>query len=64
MDGTLNEYKRFSIEEAIQCVDELILEVERYGGVFSCLWHNESIAEAGKWKGWKCVFEHTIEHFK
>lgn len=64
MDGTLNEYKRFSIEEAIQCVDGLIDEVKKHGGVFSCLWHNESIAEAGKWKGWKRVFEHTIHHFK
>ncbi|MFN5984555.1 MAG: polysaccharide deacetylase family protein [Fluviicola sp.] len=64
MDGTLNEYKRFSIDEALQCVDELIVEVEKYGGVFCCLWHNESIAEAGKWKGWRGVFEHTIEQFK
>jgi hypothetical protein len=64
MDGTLNEYLGLSIEEAKLMVNQLVNEVKQYGGNFCCVWHNETIAEAGKWKGWRSVFEHTQNQFK
>ncbi len=64
MDGTLLEYKKFSLEEAQLCLDQLVNEVKKYGGVFSCIWHNESLAEAGIWKNWKQVFEHNLTYFE
>lgn len=64
MDGTLLEYKKLTIEQSCRVVDELVDEVKRYGGAFCFIWHNETLAEAGKWKGWKRVFDYTIERLK
>ncbi|MDR0800951.1 polysaccharide deacetylase family protein [Fluviicola sp.] len=64
MEGTLLEYKGLTIDESCQAVDKLVEEVKRYGGVFCFIWHNETLAEAGKWKGWKKVFDFTLERLK
>lgn len=64
MDGTLLEYKKLTIPQSIDVINELVDEVERFGGVFCFIWHNETLAEAGKWKGWKQVFDHTLDRLK
>jgi hypothetical protein len=64
MDGTLLEYKNWTYEEACEQIDALMTEIECYGGVFCSIWHNETIAEAGKWQGWRSVFEHTINRVR
>lgn len=64
MDGTLLEYKKLTIEQSCAAIDELVEEIKRYGGVFCFIWHNETLAGAGKWKGWKRVFDHTLEQLK
>ena len=64
MDGTLLEYKKLTIDQSLEVVDQLIDEVKRYGGTFCFIWHNETLAEAGKWKGWKKVFDYTLERLK
>lgn len=64
MDGTLLEYKKLSIEKSQEVINQLVAEVKRYGGVFCFIWHNETLAEAGKWKGWKKVFDHTLAQLK
>lgn len=64
MDGTLLEYKKMSIDQSLEVVHQLIQEVKKYGGVFCFIWHNETLAEAGKWNGWKKVFDYTLEQLK
>lgn len=64
MDGTLLEYKKLTIPQSMEVVNELVDEVNRFGGAFCFIWHNETLAEAGKWKGWRQVFDHTLERFK
>lgn len=64
MDGTLLEYNKMTINQAKEAIDQLIQEVQKYGGVFCFIWHNETLAEAGKWKGWKEVFDYTLEQLK
>lgn len=57
MDGTLNEYMHLTPEEAIRIVSNLKSVVQKYSGVFSFIWHNETINDEGKWEGWQSVFE-------
>jgi len=61
MDGTLNEYMALSPDEATAVVNELIEEVKSLNGHFISLWHNETLNDRGKWKGWQAVFDRLIE---
>lgn len=61
MDGTFHEYLSCSVEEALATTTRLYQEVVRYGGVFCFIWHNETIAETGKWKGWSDLYHATLE---
>jgi len=60
MDGTLNEYLNVPVEEAQQIITALGKEVKQYGGEFIAIWHNETIGDYGKWKGWREVLEATL----
>lgn len=64
MDGTLLEYKKLTIDQSLEAVHQLVEEVKKYGGTFCFIWHNETLAESGKWKGWKRVFDYTLEQLK
>jgi hypothetical protein len=57
MDSTLNLYMHLSPEEAISRVRILIDKVRKVGGVFSSLWHNETLSDEKQWKGWRIVYE-------
>ncbi len=60
MDGTLNEYLQLSTEEAKNQIASLYKEVEKYGGTFRFIWHNETIGEYNHWKGWRSVLDYTL----
>ncbi len=61
MDCTLRDYMNLSPDVAIQTINQLIAEVKKVGGVFSSLWHNESLSETGRWKGWRRVYEELVK---
>ncbi len=61
MDGTLNEYMTLSISESKEIIDKLFKEVSQYGGDFCFIWHNETIGDYGKWKGWSDVLKFTLD---
>jgi hypothetical protein len=64
MDGTFNEYLCCSVDESKAIVNRLVEEVRSYGGTFCFIWHNETIGDYGKWKGWSELLEHTLNLFK
>lgn len=60
MDSTLNTYLRLSPQKAMDVIDRLREEVRLVGGQFTSLWHNETVAERGIWKGWRKVWQHCL----
>lgn len=61
MDGTFNEYLQCSVAESKAIVEQLLQEVKTYGGVFCFIWHNETIGNSGKWRGWSELLDFTLE---
>jgi hypothetical protein len=60
MDGTLCEYMQLQPDEAISLISKLLSEVNSVNGRFISLWHNDTLNDKGKWKGWRRVFEENI----
>lgn len=61
MDGTLKDYLDFSPEEAVKKLNKLVKAVREVNGTFISLWHNESLCECQRWKGWRTVYEQLLE---
>lgn len=57
MDTTLRDYLGLTPEESIMHIEKMIERAKPFGGEFTFLWHNESLSEMGKWKGWSKVFD-------
>lgn len=57
MDVTLRDYLDLSPEEALKKIETLMEEVKNVGGIFSSIWHNETVNDQGHWEGYREVFE-------
>lgn len=60
MDGTLQQYKRYSAKEAIDCIERLVSRTREVGGMFVSVWHNTSLTEKDGWEGWRSIFEKAL----
>jgi hypothetical protein len=61
MDGTLRDYMELTPTDAIEQIRVLINEVKKVNGTFISLWHNESLSDKKRWKGWRRVYEELLE---
>lgn len=58
MDVTLRQYMKLSPEDAKKKIGLLISRVADVGGIFTGIWHNESVSDTGEWKDYRQVFEY------
>lgn len=61
MDITPMHYKRQSISEACDDLTHFMKTIKNCGGLFSSLWHNESLSDSERWKGWRKLYLHTLQ---
>ena len=62
MDGTLRDYKRITVKQALTEIFHLIDEVKAVNGTFISLWHNESMSNEKRWKGWHVMYEEMVKY--
>jgi hypothetical protein len=62
MDGAFKDYFNSSIDESKKYISNLIRNVKSVNGSFISVWHNESLSNQQRWKGWREVFEHTFKN--
>ncbi len=61
MDGTLRDYLQLTPGDAINRIKKIMDEVKKVNGTFISLWHNESLSDTKRWKGWRRVYEALLE---
>ena len=62
MEGTLRDYNQLDAEAASTKYQVIIDEVKQVGGTYISIWHNESLSNQKRWKGWREVYEKMIEY--
>ena len=55
----LNDHLKYSCKSSIEIVRNLKNNVKKVNGEFTSVWHNESLSNLDRWKGWREVFEST-----
>ncbi len=61
MDVTMKDYLRLSTEESTEIVNRMIKTIKSVHGEFVSLWHNESLGDTGRWRGWRRVYEEMVK---
>ena len=57
MEGVLKDHFSYSIPEAVEAFNSTREEIEGVNGNFISIWHNESLSNEKRWKGWREVYE-------
>lgn len=60
MDTTLNDYLNLVPAVAKSKINNLLEEVKKVNGTFVLLFHNETLSENKRWKGWTSVYKDII----
>ncbi|WP_299670697.1 polysaccharide deacetylase family protein [uncultured Polaribacter sp.] len=61
MDTTLNDYLKITPKQSIGKIRDLRNEVKAVNGTFITLFHNETLSNYLRWKGWKRLYESMIK---
>ena len=62
MDGSLRDYMKLEAEDAMTQIKPLVDEVKNVGGTFISLWHNETLSDEKRWKGWVEVYNQLLKY--
>lgn len=62
MDGTLRDYQQLAPEEALVRIKKIVDEVKAVNGTFISLWHNETLSNLDRWKGWQDVYLELLKY--
>lgn len=60
MDVTLKDHLRLSRESSLEAIAGMVDKIKSVNGEFVSLWHNESLGDTGRWKGWRVVYEEML----
>ena len=60
MDTTLNDYLEYVPAAAKSKIQKLIAEVKAVQGTFVLLFHNETLSETDRWKGWSKMYKELV----
>ncbi len=61
MDTTLNDYMELTPRQSLGKIRELKNQVKAVNGTFVTLFHNESLSNYLRWKGWSKVYESMLK---
>ncbi|MGJ8743603.1 polysaccharide deacetylase family protein [Polaribacter sp.] len=61
MDTTLNDYMKLTPKQSMGRIRDLKNEVKAVNGTFITLFHNETLSDYLRWKGWKRLYESTVK---
>ena len=61
MDVTMKDYLRLSQVESLEKIADMIKTIKSVNGEFVSLWHNESLGDTGRWKGWRAVYAEMVK---
>ncbi|MDY5969090.1 MAG: polysaccharide deacetylase family protein [Bacteroidales bacterium] len=62
MDTTLKRYCGLNPNGAWNVIKELMDNVSKVQGTFSCIFHNENLCEMFGWEGWRQVYERVLDY--
>lgn len=61
MDTTLNDYLKITPKQSLGRIRDLKNEVKAVNGTFITLFHNESLSDHMRWKGWKRLYDSMVK---
>jgi len=61
MDTTLNDYMMLTPKQSLGKINDLKKQVKAVNGTFITLFHNESLSDYGRWKGWSRLYESMLK---
>lgn len=62
MDGTMRDYLDLSTTESYALAVELLQAVKDVNGTFILLWHNETLSDEKRWKGWITLYRKILDY--
>ncbi|WP_440880423.1 DUF7033 domain-containing protein [Tenacibaculum sp. C7A-26P2] len=64
MDTTLNDYMKLTPKRALGKISDLKKEVKKVNGYFITLFHNESLSNYQRWRGWSRLYDSMLKIVK